>query len=340
MMSKRSILATAVLFCLPLTLPLLGQDTPVVIDVTKTPWLEGVTIGEHPTELSPVLPLKIFMENGEAIPATLTEDMPITVVADSIIFDPEPPQEYNGEPVPNPQWTRNAIVSWFFIDWEKNKNFRASSTHDMALNQMVVTPLTPTSKGAVTCHIGRKMRYDLPEPGKNKSTFANASVGRDVKVLDITPPTCGLEISIKDGASGVFWVAENPPDKYPLPKLADVYFSGALGNPENPDEALTVQGLTLGIDMIVLPEQASIEVPAHSIITLRVNGEDNYKLDTSKLKFGICAGAGGEPTPIGEVNAATINLAEVKIPENPHFYMDASDVAGNRQVLFVPMKLK
>jgi len=336
-MNKRSILVlVAIIVVLLGSAPVSAQDT----DNKETPWLKGVTIGPHPLDLSPVLPLKIYQENGEAIPATLTEDVPITLVADTAIFDPEPPSEYKGTEIPNAKWTRNAAVSWFFIDWEKNKNVAASSTQPMALNQMVVTPLNPTGNGAITCHIGRKMRYSSDTPGKFKGTFANASVGHDVRVLDITPPTCGLEIKVKDGQSGIFWVAENPPNKYPLPKLADVYFSGALINESDPGEIITLQGLELGAGMVVAPEQAAVTVPADAVLTIKVNGEDNYKLDTAKLKFGICKGTGVEPVPVSAVNASEIALADLAIPENSYLYVDASDVSGNRQILYVPLKIK
>jgi hypothetical protein len=43
---------------------------------------------------------------------------------------------------------------------------------------------------------------------------------------------------------------------------------------------------------------------------------------------------------VGPVNAPELNLADLKIPENAHFYVDATDVAGNRQVLFVPLKVQ
>lgn len=337
-MSKRSIvLFVAMVVGLSGSMPLYGQEP---ISKIETPWLEGISIGPHPADLSPVLPLKIYMENGEAIPATLTEDVSITLVADTAIFDPEPPAEYNGTEIPDGKWTRNAAVSWFFIDWETNKNVAASSTHQLALNQMVVTPLNPTGNGAITCHIGRKMRYSSSEPGKFKGTFANSSVGQDVRVLDITPPTCGLEISVQDGRSATIWVAENPPHKYPLPKLADVYFSGVLVNAADPDAILTVQSVELGAGMVIAPEQAVITVAADDVLSIKVNGEDNYKLDSSKLKYGICKGAGGEPVPVTAVNAGEIALADIELPENSYLYVDASDVSGNRQILFVPLKIK
>ena len=317
-----------------------AQEPKKDVSTPETPWLKGVTIGPHPKDLSPVVPMNIYLDSGEPIPATLTEDIPITVIADTSVFDPEPPTEYQGEEIPNPIWLHNAAISWFFIDWEKNKNHRASSRRQLPLNQMIVIPLTPTGRGAITCYAGRKMRYELPEPGKTKGTFVNSSTAQDVRVLDITPPTCGLEVNVKNGRSGTFWVAENPPNKYPPPKLADVYLTGALVQQDNPDEIVTIQGIELGPDMIVSPEQAAITVPADAVITIAANGDDNYKLDHSKLKYGICNGAGGSPNPVSKVNPTEIKLSDLNLPEQPYFYIDASDVAGNRQVLFVPLKIK
>ncbi len=338
-MNKRSIfVVVAIIVCLAGSAALHAQDSASGKDAP--PWMEGINMPPHPEDLSPVLPLKIYMENGEAIPATLTEDVSITLVADTAIFDTDPPAEYNGTEIPNAKWSRNAAVTWFFIDWEKNKNVPASSNMQMAVNQMVVTPVNPTGRGAITCHIGRKLRYSDPVTGKTRGTFANASVGHEVRVLDITPPTCGLEIAVQGGRSGTFWVAENPPNKYPLPKMADVYFSGALVNEADPGAIITVQGLELGAAMVVAPEQAAVIVPADAVLNIKVNGEDNYKLDTTKLKYGICKGAGGEPVPVSEINATEIVLSELDMPEKPYLYVDASDVSGNRQVLYVPLKIK
>lgn len=308
------------------------------VNLEKTPWLKNVEIGPYLTDISPTIPLKIYAENGEAIPATLTEDIPIYVVADSAIFDSEPPVDWKGQPIPNPRWERNAAVSWFFIDWEKNQNFPGQSTEGQAVNQMMLTPTTPTGKAAITCHIGRSMRYDLPEPGRTKLTFANSSGARDVRVLDITPPTCGFEISIKNGASGACWPVENPPDKYPLPKLADIILSGALFGAA--DQDTKIDGVELGTDMIVSEEVGVISVKADDEISIKVIGGDNYKLDNAKLKYGICNGAGGEPAPIGPVNEAVIELSKLNIPENAHLYLDATDTSGNRQILFIPLKVK
>ena len=305
------------------------------VNLEKTPWLKGVELSPYPTNLTPTLPLAIYLENGEAIPATLTEDVPVVVVADTAIFDAEPPSKANDQEIPNPRWDATTAVSWYFIDWEKNKNFNASATQGLAANQMVVTPTTPTGKGAVTCHMARRLRYDAPEPGRSIVSYANSSGGRDVQVLDITAPLCGLEITVKDGKTGSFWPIEFPADKYPLPKTANVYFGGQLFGAV--DKEIVVEGLTLGDSMIINSDQARIDVAATDQLSIRVIGGDNYKLDNSKVKFGICNGAGGEPAPVGPINEETLDLSKINIPENAHLYIDATDTTGNRQIMFVPL---
>ena len=318
--------------------PQTGAPAAAPVNLEKTPWLKGVEISPYPVDISPVIPLKISAENSEPIPATMTEDVPLTVIAETAVFDEAPPAEYKGQPIPNPRWEENPAISWFFIDWEKNKNHMASVSEPLAANQMVIIPTTPTGKGAITCHIARKMRYDLEEPGRTKATYANSSGAKDVRVLDITPPLCGLEISVENGPSGACWPVENPPDKYPLPKQADVYLSGALFNAA--DQDILIPGLELGSNMVVAAEQGSLSVSPKDKLHIKVIGGDNYKLDNAKLKFGLCNGAGGEPAPAGPVNEETLDLGKLQLPETPFLYLDATDVAGNRQVMFIPVKIK
>ncbi|EKD81373.1 MAG: hypothetical protein ACD_39C01839G0004 [uncultured bacterium] len=308
------------------------------VNLEKTPWLKGVELSPYPTDLTPTLPLAIYLENGEAIPATVTEDIPIVLVADTAIFDNDPPTHANDQEIPNPRWDASTAVSWYFVDWEKNKNFNASTTQGLAANQMVVIPTTPTGKGSVTCHMARRLRYDAPEPGRSKVSYANSSGARDVRVIDITPPLCGLEINVENGKSGSFWPVEFPADKYPLPKTANVYFGGNLFDAV--DKEIVVEGLELGANMVVNAEQVAVNVAADAKLTIKVIGGDNYKLDNAKVKFGICTAAGGEPIPVGPINEETIDLASLEIPENPYVYIDATDTTGNRQVMFVPLKVK
>jgi len=330
---KAAVFAAVVMFGSMVSAQEPPQGAPANLE--KTPWLKGVELSPYPTDLTPTLPLAIYLENGEAIPATVTEDVPLVLVADTAIFDETPPTHANDQEIPNPRWDAAVAVSWYFIDWEKNQNFNASTTSGLAANQMVVIPTTPTGRGAVTCHMARRLRYDAPEPGRSKVSYANSSAGRDVRVLNITPPLCGLEITIENGKSGSFWPVEFPPDKYPLPKTANVYFSGGLFDAV--DKEVVVEGLELGSNMIVAAEQVTVKVAADDKLNIKVVGGDNHKLDNAKLKFGICNAAGGEPIPVGPINEATIDLSGIELPDNPYVFIDATDVTGNRQVLFVPL---
>lgn len=324
-------------FALLASTSIMAQDD---VKPKKPRWLTGVTTSEHHSKLSPVVPMKFFLPNGDQLPATFTEDVPVTVLAETSLFEDNPPAKALGVDIPNPKWLRKVSISWYINDWETKKKTRISSSRQNAVNEIVVTPLNPTGKAAIMCYASRKMRYDVVETGKTEGSYANSSVAKDVRVLDITPPTCGLEITVKDGSSAAFWVEENPPNQYPLPKIADVSFTGALVNEVNPDAIIPIQGIELGEGMIISPDQASINVNADDVLILRVNGKDNYKLDNSKLKYGICNGAGGEPSPISEVSAAEIDLAKLNLQERPHLYVDATDTTGNRQILFVPLKIK
>jgi hypothetical protein len=92
--------------------------------------------------------------------------------------------------------------------------------------------------------------------------------------------------------------------------------------------------------MVVKPRTGGVECAAGSVLKIKVNGEDNYKLDTAKLKYGICKNSSGEPIPVSAINASEIALADLELPEDPYLYVDASDVSGNRQVLYVPLKIR
>jgi hypothetical protein len=317
---------------------LLASDTNPNFDLNKTPWLEGVDLESVPKHITPVIPMKINLQSGEEFPREIVEDEPIYVRADSDIFFDEPPIKDRGMDIPNPVWDRKPFVNWRIIDWETNKSVACTSSSDMEQNCMVVIPVQPTSRGAITCFVGRKMSYDnVEEPGRRKSCFANSNVARDVKVKDITPPTCGLQITVEGSAATVYPV-ENPPNMFPLPKTADLIIKGGLFNGDSEYEEV-LSGLVLGPDMIAPEESAAIPVSRGAVVKLTVIGEDNYKLDTSKLKYGLCAGAGGEPAPVCQENQPEYDLAAIKLPQKPYFYLDATDVAGNREVLFIPIKI-
>ena len=320
------------------SMPLQAAETAQKTDSEKAPWLKGVTIEMVPSHITPVIPMKLYMENGEQIPKELTEDEPITIQADSDIFFDEAPTKDRDMEIPNPRWENNPSVNWQIIDWETNKNTTCSDTPGLAPNVMVVIPVIPTNRGALTCFAGRKMGYDHPQTGVRTNTFANSSAAKDVKIKDITPPTCGLKITIKDGASGSVYPVENPPNHFPLPKKADLVVLGSIFNGD-PDYQAIEQGFVLGPDMIAPKETFSANVHKDSVVSLEVIGQDNYKLNTDKIKYGICNGAGGEPTPVCQENQPEYDFSKIKIPENPYFFLDAYDMAGNREVLFVPIKM-
>ena len=301
----------------------------------NTPWLKDVKISPYLTEPSPTLPMQIFAENGKSVPATLTEDIPILVMAETAIFEPNPPESSKGVILPNSRWEEKPVINWYFVDWETNKNTPAILDSQLAVNQMYIKPKNPTGKGAITCYSSRKMRYDKDD-GTTKATYANSSRAADVTVLDITPPLCGFEITTKDGKKGTCWPVENPPDKYPLPKLADVHFTGSLFGVGSND--IVVSGLELGDNMAILKEQAVLSVSRRDILTVKVIGGDNYKLNTEKIRFGICDGPNG--SVVGPINEEKIQLSKLRIPERPYLFIEAYDLAGNKQAMFIPMEIR
>ena len=70
---KQFLLKNILLAMVLCSMPLLAADK---IDETKTPWLKGVTLDKVPNYITPVLPLKFYLKNGEKIPKVITEDEP------------------------------------------------------------------------------------------------------------------------------------------------------------------------------------------------------------------------------------------------------------------------
>ena len=311
-----------------------------VSDSEETPWLKSAHLPMKPSIPAPLLEMTIGDKDGEKLPEEVTEDEPLTVTANSeIFFDNPPSKSVTGQEFDQAQWLDDeAIPLWHINDWTRDKTFLAPVLYDcLAANQMVIVPTTPTDNGSVTCHSSRKMQY-VSEEGNTIECFANSSAASMFRVKDITPPTCGFEISVENGQSGRLWPVENPPDHFPLPKTADICFSGELFNASEEDKV--VQGFELGNNMIVSNEDGGISLSKDSIIKVKVIGDDNYKLDNEKIKFGVCAGAGGEPTPVSPENEETIDFSKFLIPENPYLYLDVSDMAGNREILFVPLNIQ
>lgn len=124
-------------------------ETAPGIDLTKTPWLEGVTLPAKLQGVSPTIPMNITLDNGKAIPATLTEDIPISVIADTAIYDPMPPESPDA---PNAEWVaKEPVTQWYFDDWELNKSTMAAQIPGAAPNSSQIIPLNPTGNGTVSC---------------------------------------------------------------------------------------------------------------------------------------------------------------------------------------------
>jgi len=311
---------------------------PPVIDTSKTPWLEGVNIPTKPPHVSPLVPVDIAGEGGNPVPATISEDIPILLTANSEIFGEKPPASWNGTDLPDAEWTGRASVRWFFDDVTKNRSTLASVSDELPENQVKVIPLDPTTSGAVTITIARPMKYRIAAD-RFTTTFVNASRSLSTIVTDITPPVCGLEISA-GGESGTVYPVENPSHQYPLPKHADVICRGKLFGVAGDDESVTVEGIELGARMVVPPERAAVHLAKDAVVTFKPLLHDNLQVDEKTVRFGLCAGTGEKPALVGQENPTELKLAEVKLPEKPFLFIEAADLAGNRQVLYIPMQIK
>jgi hypothetical protein len=318
-----------------------AQDEGDKKTTSKQPWMVGA---EHrppkPAIPNPVIKMLITDENGHPVPREIVEDQPLTFTAISdIFFDTPPAISVTSDAVfENSQWLMpKPQVMWYLKDWGSSNRTskRIKSQENLAPNVMVVIPENPCDDGSISCYAARKVSY-YREDGVKVTCFANSCDMKLFKIKDITPPTCGLEIRIEDGISGSCWPVENPPNQFPLPKKADICFDGQLfGVTEEP---LIINGYELGLEMIVSKEHA-IKLKKTDIIHVKVTGDDNYRLNRDKLKFGVCAGGGGEPTPVSPVNAEQIDFTKFVIPQDPYLYLDASDMAGNRELLFIPINI-
>jgi len=85
---------------------LLSSNIVVAQNDKDAPWLDGVTTKKHHDRLSPVVPLNIYLSNGDAVPATLTEDIPVSLIAETKLFNPSPPVKANGVEIPTPIWIK------------------------------------------------------------------------------------------------------------------------------------------------------------------------------------------------------------------------------------------
>lgn len=309
-----------------------------VIDTSKTPWLEGVSIPNKPSAPSPVVPADITGPDGSPFPATLTEDLPVLLSATSDVFADKPPSSWNGTELKDAEWTGKPSIRWFFEDIRKNLSTLASASEELPENQMRVTPLDPTRAGAVTITIARPMKYRIG-PDSFRGTFVNASKSLKTTVMDVTPPVCGLEIMVGADAGTVYPV-ENPLHKPTLPKLADVICRGALFGAGGADESITVEGVELGKHMILPAERAALHLAKDAILTLKPLLGDNQQVDEKSVKFGISNGAGDAPAAFGPLNPSEIRLGEIALPEQPYLFIEAADISGNVQILYIPIIIK
>ena len=63
-------------------------------------------------------------------------------------------------------------------------------------------------------------------------------------------------------------------------------------------------------------------------------------MNNEKIRFGVTNAAGGDPVSIcGDENKSEIDLSQFILPDAPCFYLVAEDMAGNKEVLFIPIKL-
>jgi hypothetical protein len=320
---------------------LLAQDTPAPAaapqeSTTTTPWLEGVTIPNKPAGPAPVFPVSIAMADGTPFPASFSEDIPILVVAYSDIFGEKAPDTWGGLTLANSQWTGQTSVTWFFDEVEKNKSTLASCEEVLPLNQMKVTPLDPTKKGAVTVTVSRPFKYEIA-PGNYRTIFANGGKGMNVRVNDITPPVCGLEWSV-EGKEGAVWTTEAPPHG-PLPKMSEVNAQGTLFSEKGENQNQVVAKMELGPNMILTSDQCQLFLPKNKEITVKMILQDNDQIDDKTVRCGVCEVNGTQIVPAGPENAAVLKLEAKWLPAKPYFYIEAKDRSGNHQRVCVPMKV-
>lgn len=307
------------------------------VNLGATPsWLEGVPVPWPTSEVKPILPAEIYLVDGSDIPESFVEDKPVHFVVVSDIFADEPPSEFDGVPFHNSTWAGRPLVFWYFTNPDTETRFLASSTESLADNEMIVAPIEPTKNGAIEVFISRRMEY-YNENNELTRRFVNSSKGRVAEVKDITPPTCGLQITIGDN-TGTVWPIESPVNMYPPPKLADVIFEGSVFCPENSSQHFVVDGIQLGEEMVISPSQGAVYLRAEDELSFMMVLHDNYELDKDSVSFGLSDGAEGEPSVVGTANSG-FKVAEVDMPEEPYLFIEAFDTAGNRQLMYIPVVL-
>jgi hypothetical protein len=303
-----------------------------------TPWLAGVDIPPVPSTPTPEFDVAIGLPDGAAIPATLTEDIPVTFRMISGIFGEQAPTSWQEQPLTGAAWSEKAEVNLYFNDLRKNTSSLASSTENGDFC-FTVTPTHPFADGAVNVFLNRGLLYD-EGAGVMRQIYATAGKGVNIKVLDITPPLCGLEITHSTDGTGSVWAVENPLNEYPLPKHADVVTTGALFSQSRDESQQTVSGLELGEKTILDQGRLAVFLPKRGSIKLASLVLDNDQVDEQTIRFGVCELVNGVPRVIGEENPATLDLTAVKWPREVYLFVLARDVSGNAGSLFIPVTLE
>jgi len=303
----------------------------------KTPWLKGVTIPPHPQTVSPVLEARIQSADGTPAPATYSEDMPVQLAVESEIFASAPPARYREVDLSKGEWVGQPSVRWFFENTKEGKSTLASTALELPINAMSVTPLDPTPHGAVTVFLTRRMRYEV-SPGRFQTIFVNASRGLMVRVLDVTPPTCGLEIKV-GSRQGKIWTVENPPHQPVRSKKADVFIQGSLIEGRGQEAEILVAGLALEAPMVLDAGTCAIPVGSGDKIGINPLLQDNGKVDFPSVSYGISDGCEGGVHHVGPKNPTTIAPADLAKVGKPFLYLEAQDEEKNRQTIFIPLQV-
>ncbi len=302
---------------------------------SDTPWLDGVDLPTQPPLPNPIYPCEISMGDGKPIPAVLTEDQPITVQANSDIFGEKPPSTWKDANLTNAQWARAASFNWQFTDMIRNRSFQASITENLPMNQIVIVPPSPTKEGSLIAFINREFTFE-EKPGSLVRVHASSSNGTAVKVTDITPPLCGLEISAGPSQKGTVWVVENPVNHFPLPKFGDVMMSGGIFTAKPEEIQKTLEHKELG-EKMTLEAAEGVFLPKNGKITIKPVVKDNDQVDDASIQYGLCELKGDSLLPIGKPNPETIEPAQLQLPKQVFLFIQAKDVTGNKGSMFIPV---
>ncbi|MBF0405859.1 MAG: hypothetical protein HQM10_00780 [Candidatus Riflebacteria bacterium] len=301
-------------------------------------WLDGVTIPPKPSFPTPQYDLQVSLSDGNPVPATLSEDVGIVFTVNSEIFGENPPSTFDGSPLPSAEWAGKTSVKWYFEDITKNKSTPASSEYALQPNQMLIKPKDPTFQGAVSVFLSRPLRYE-EYPGKFRRIFATAAKSSLTKITDITPPCPGMEITLEGAKEGRLWSAEEPPDKFPLPKTVDMFFSGSIFSEKEPETVKTISGLQLGEKMIIPEAEIVVNIKMENLITLKPVVSDNQQINEKTLKCGLCSLDSGEPSIVLENLPEKFPAEKVLAIKKPAFFVEVADVSGNKSSLYVAIRV-